>query len=254
MAELKRGIQRAPGMPDSSKPGHNSLRERLFPPWTWAVNAPLLALAVTAALAVAVLAIVVVMHPYLAVDASLDREVQATDWGPLALTFPFFTWLGGPGGIYMQAVVALLVLLLNRRAWMLALAAFVGGLWYEVIVHLVNRPRPTASQILRVTEHPGSTSFPSGHLIFITISAAVLMLCIGHKYLPRWARPIGWAVVAGLVLTAGVDRIYGGAHWPSDVLAGVLIATAWMSLVVSVRWISGRALNPDDGNQSAGLP
>jgi undecaprenyl-diphosphatase len=98
-----------------------------------------------------------------------------------------------------------------------------------------------AGQILRVTEHPGSTSFPSGHLIFITISAAVLMLCLGHRYLPRWARPIGWALVAGIVLIVGLDRIYPGAHWPSDVLAGILIATAWLAFVVSARWISNGA-------------
>lgn len=243
MAELRRGMQPEAGMRDTTKPSGNSLSETVFPPWTWAVNGPLLASALMATLAVAALSAVVVMHPYQPVDASLDREVQATNWGPLALTFPFLTWLGGPGGIYMQIVVALLVLLLNRRAWMLALAAFVGGGWYEVIVHLVNRPRPVAGQILRVTEHPGSTSFPSGHLIFITISAAVLMLCIGHKYLPRWARAFGWVVIAGLVLTSGVDRIYGGAHWPSDVLAGVLIATGWLCFVVSVRWISGRAFS-----------
>lgn len=244
MAELKRGVQPKAGTRDSPELGRKSLRERLFPPWTWAVSGPLLAVAVIAALAVGVLAAVVVIQPYQPTDASLDRAVQATNWGPLALTFPFLTWLGGPGGLYMQAVVAVLVLLLNRRAWMLALAALIGGVWYEVIVHLVNRPRPTISQILRVTEHPGSTSFPSGHLIFITISAAILMLCIGHRYLPRWGRAIGWAVVAGVVFAAGVDRMYGGAHWPSDVLAGVLIATAWLSFVVSIRWISGRALAP----------
>jgi membrane-associated phospholipid phosphatase len=142
----------------------------------------------------------------------------------------------------MQVVVIILVLLLNRRAWLLALAALAGGLSYLIVVNLVNRPRPTVGQILRVTEHPGSTSYPSGHLIFITISAAVLMLCIGYRYLPRWARPIGWAFVAGIVLATGLDRIYVGAHWPTDVLAGVLIATAWLSLVVSIRRISDRAL------------
>jgi membrane-associated phospholipid phosphatase len=135
---------------------------------------------------------------------------------------------------------------LNRRAWVLALAAFVGGLWYEVIVHLVNRPRPTVGQILRVTDHPGSTSFPSGHLIFITLSIAVLMLCVGYRYLPRWVRPIGWALVAGVVLTVALDRIYTGTHWPSDVLAGVLIATAWLAFVVSVRWISDRAVGTEE--------
>jgi undecaprenyl-diphosphatase len=181
------------------------------------------------------------MHPYLQLDATVERDVQATNLGPLTLTFPFFTWLGGPGGIPMQIVVILLVLLLNRRAWFLALAALAGGLWYEAIVNLVNRPRPTAGQILRVTEHPGSTSFPSGHMIFITISAAVLMLCLGHRYLPRWARPIGWAVVAGIVVAVGLDRIYAGTHWPSDVLAGLLIAVAWVAFVLSLRRVTDRA-------------
>jgi undecaprenyl-diphosphatase len=205
------------------------------------IRRPFLFVAIAATAAVGIITAIVVMNPYLQVDATVERDIQATNLGPLTLTFPFFTWLGGPGGIPMQAFVILLVLLLNRRAWILALAGLAGGLWYEVIVHLVNRPRPTVGQILRVTEHPGSTSFPSGHLIFITISAAVVMLCVGYRYLPRWARPIGWAVVVAIVVAVGLDRIYAGTHWPSDVLAGILIATGWLSLVLSIRWITDRA-------------
>src|ERR1700675_3912812 len=208
------------------------------------IRIPLFAVAIAAAVAVVVITAIVVMHPYLPLDATIERDIQATNLGPLTMTFPFFTWLGGPGGVPMQIVVILLVLLFNRRAWFLALAALAGGLWYEAIVHLVNRPRPVVGQILRVTEHPGSTSFPSGHLIFITISASVLMLCLGYRYLPRWAIPIGWALVAGIVLAAGLDRIYGGAHWPTHVLGGFLIATAWLCFVVSIRRISDRAIEP----------
>jgi len=206
------------------------------------IRIPLLAIAIVTAAAAAILAAIVVLNPYLPLDATVQRDIQATDLGPLTLAFPFLTWLGGPGGLIMQAVVILLVLLLNRQAWRLLLAGLAGGLWYLAVVNLVNRPRPLASQILRVTEHPGSTSFPSGHLIFITISAALLMLCLGHRYLPRWAKPVGWAVVAGIVVATGLDRIYVGAHWPSDVLAGFLIATAWLALVVSVRWISDQSI------------
>jgi len=205
------------------------------------IRVPMLAVAIVSAVAVGVITAIVVMHPYLQLDATVERDVQATNLGPLTLTFPFFTWLGGPGGVPMQIVVILLVLLLNRRAWFLAVATLAGGLWYEAIVNLVNRPRPVAGQILRVTEHPGSTSFPSGHMIFITISAAVLLLCLGHRYLPRWARAIGWVVVAAIVATVGLDRIYAGVHWPSDVLAGVLIATAWIAFVLSLRRVTKRA-------------
>jgi undecaprenyl-diphosphatase len=214
------------------------------------IRVPLLLIAIAAAVAAGVIAAIVIMHPYLSLDATLQDDIQATNWGPLTLTFPFLTWLGGPGGIIMQVVVILLVLLFNRRAWMLALAALAGGLSYLALVNLVNRPRPTAAQILRVSEHPGSTSFPSGHLIFITLSAAVLMLCLGHRYLPRWAIPIGWAVVAGIVLAVGLDRIYGGAHWPTDVLGGFLIAIAWLCFVVSIRRISDRAIAPKPVDRS----
>jgi len=208
------------------------------------IHARTLAVAIVAAVAAGVLTAIVVINPYLSLDATVQRDIQATNLGPLTLTFPFFSWLGGPGGLYMQGAVVILVLLLNRRAWRLGLAALAGGLWYEVIVHLVNRPRPTAAQILRVTEHPGSTSYPTGHIIFITISAAILMLCIGNRYLPRWAWPIGWAIIAAIVVTVGLDRTYVGAHWPSDVLASILIVTAWLTFVVSVRWISDPGFAP----------
>src|SRR4029077_3231364 len=129
------------------------------------IRRPFLFIAIAAAAALGILTAIVVLNPYLQVDATVERDVQATNLGPLTMTFPFFTWLGGPGGgIPMQVAVILLVLLLNRRAWILALAGLAGGLWYEIIVNLVNRPRPTVAQVLRVTEHPGSTSYPSGHL------------------------------------------------------------------------------------------
>jgi undecaprenyl-diphosphatase len=218
------------------------------------IRIPALAVAIVAAAAVGILTAIVVMHPFLQLDATVERDIQATNLGPLTQTFPFFTWLGGPGGLYMQAVVLVLVLLLNRASWRLLLAGLAGGLWYEIIVNLVSRPRPLVGQVLRVTEHPGSTSFPSGHLIFITISAAVLMLCIGHRYLPRWARPVGWAVVVAIVVAVGLDRIYAGVHWPTDVLAGMLIAIGWVSLVVAVRWVSDQALDPKPALASVTRP
>jgi membrane-associated phospholipid phosphatase len=208
------------------------------------IRVPMVVVGIAAAVMVGILAAIVIVSPYLAVDAAVQRAIQATDLGPLTMAFPVLTWLGGPGGLIMQGSVVFVVLLLNRRAWKMLLAGLAGGVWWVIIVNLVNRPRPVASQILRVTEHPGSTSFPSGHLIFITISVVLLMLCLGHRYLPGWARPIGWILVAAVVLGAGLDRISVGAHWPSDVLAGVLVATSWLSLVVSVRWISDPGLEP----------
>src|SRR5690242_3257632 len=141
----------------------------------------MLAVAVGGWLMVGAITAIVLIHPYLSLDASIERDVQGIDLSPLTLAFPFLSWIGGPGGVYMEAAVVLLVLFLNRRAWFLALFVLAGGLWYEVLVRLVNRPRPTVADVLRVTEHPGASSFPSGHLIFVTLSAATLMLCLGDR-------------------------------------------------------------------------
>ena len=227
----------------SAPPQRNRILAALFAPWTPAVRWGLLAAAAACAMAVIGLAALVIASPFVPFDASVDRTIQSINFGPLASTFPLFSWIGGPGGgIYMQAGAVLLVLLLNRRAWLLALAATAGGIWYSLIVGLVNRPRPILEQVLQITEHPGSTSFPSGHVIFITISLGLVFLCLGYRYLPKRALPIGWAVVAAIVLLAAMSRVYVGAHWPLDVLASLFIAGGWLAFVTAIRWISERAL------------
>jgi membrane-associated phospholipid phosphatase len=54
--------------------------------------------------------------------------------------------------------------------------------------------------------------------------------------------------VAATVLAVGLDRIYTGTHWPTDVLAGILIAVAWLAFVLSVRWISDPAFKSGKGH------
>jgi membrane-associated phospholipid phosphatase len=194
-----------------------------------------------AALAAVAIAFYVAGHPYIPQDATVERDIQATSWGPLTLTFPIFSFIGDAKGAILEALVFVLVLAFNRRAWIVAAAASLSGGWYILLSHVIYRPRPTTAQVLRVTEHPGASSFPSGHTIFIVTLTTVLMLCLGRRFLPRWAQPVGWVVVVLLIVANGIGRIYVGAHWPTDVLEGLLVAIAWISFILSVRWISDRA-------------
>ncbi len=53
------------------------------------IRVPTLVVALLAAAAVGVLTAIVIMHPYLSLDATIERDVQATNLGPLTLTrFP----------------------------------------------------------------------------------------------------------------------------------------------------------------------
>src|SRR5467141_1654180 len=208
-----------------------------------AVRRSPLIIAVLCGAAVAGLTILVKTTPYIPLDDSVLRAIQSLDLGPLTAPFPFFRWAGGPGGTYVAAATFALVLLFNRRAWLLAVAAIARGVWYEVVIAVAHRARPAADQVLRITEQPGSTSFPSGHVIFITIDLAVLMLCSGHRYLPTWANRVGWTVIGAIALLVAVSRVYVGAHWPLDVVASLLVATGWVCLVASIRRISDPAFS-----------
>jgi undecaprenyl-diphosphatase len=211
--------------------------------WRGAIRWPLLTVSGLLWLAVAVLALVVAANPFLPLDATVEKDIQATNLGPLPVIFPFFSWIGDAKGAILEAAGFALLLLVNRPAWRLALVGALAGGWYILISHLINRARPDPSQVLRVTEHPGASSFPSGHTVFITTVCTLAILCFFWKPLPRWGRIAAFVVAAAVAVAGAVSRVWVGAHWPTDVLTGFLIAAAWLTLVVSVRWISAPALD-----------
>lgn len=81
-----------------------------------------------------------------------------------------------------------------------------------------NRPRPYAHNpsLNPVVERPFNASYPSGHAAGASIHAALLTeLLPGHA--------AAWEQQAELVRRS---RLYGGAHYPSDVMAGKLLGEA----------------------------
>src|ERR1700686_2848129 len=93
------------------------------------VNKTLITVAGLCALSAAVVAVYVVGHPFSPGDATIERDIQSTNWGPLTLTFPIFSWIGDAKGAILEAIVFVLVFLFNRRAWILPAAAALTGMW-----------------------------------------------------------------------------------------------------------------------------
>jgi membrane-associated phospholipid phosphatase len=204
------------------------------------IDRRLLAVAAACAVLAAALTAYIIANPINPIDTSIERGVQAINWGPLALIFPFVSFVGDAKGAIVEAAIFALVLVLNRRAWLVASLASLSAGWYLLLSHLIVRARPTTAQVLQVTEHPGASSFPSGHTMFMVTVVTVLMVCFGYRFVRGWMLVAGWLVAGLLVVTTGIGRIDSGAHWPSDVLAGFLVAVGWLALVLSLRPIRRR--------------
>jgi len=137
----------------------------------------------------------------------------------------------GDVGPYAVAGVALIVgaLVRGRQRTAVAIAALLGiaPLTTEVLLKpLLAVPRidPAlgAGQI-------APASFPSGH----ATAAMTIALCLVVAAGPSW-RPVAATVGAGLAVVVSYALITLGWHYPSDVLGGYLVATAWTLLAVAV--------------------
>src|SRR3981081_211679 len=94
-----------------------------------AVNKVLLTVAVVCAIAAAGLAVYVAGHPYIPADVTVEDDIQSINWGPLLLTFPIFSWIGDAKGAILEAIVIIVILVVNRRAWLLAPLRAPTGDW-----------------------------------------------------------------------------------------------------------------------------
>lgn len=133
--------------------------------------------------------------------------------------------------------------------WLVALCTLAGavvldGLFLSLLKPLLDMPRPALALGMNAVKVVGElklhNSFPSGHASFAMTMAASLWIV-----LPPFGRLLAGAFVAWVA----VSRVYVGAHFPVDVVAGLL--SSWLivllvckvSIVVVpavVRFVAGR--------------
>lgn len=137
------------------------------------------------------------------------------------------TSLGGISVLTLFAVVALAFLLIQRKrlSALLLIVGLLGGVALsEGLKALFERARPPVEyQVVETL----NASFPSGHALLSTVFYLTLGVMLTRAF-PRVrlkAFVLGTAVFIALLV--GLTRIYLGAHWASDVVAGWCAGAAW---------------------------
>jgi membrane-associated phospholipid phosphatase len=132
-----------------------------------------------------------------------------------------FTQLGS--GIFAVAIGLVMFLNGDRLgAYELILGTLTLWIVVELIKALTQRSRPSfhITQARIVGSLPIGRSFPSGHTSqsFFTVT-----LIAQHFEAGAWVVFLLYA----LALLVGITRMYVGAHYPRDVLAGAILGSAW---------------------------
>lgn len=163
-------------------------------------------------------------------DLDAVRDVAAQRTAALTRAARVITWAGSAFLLVPLALVVCLALIragLCRQA--LAVALSLGGamLISDWVKLLVSRPRPPVEHLQAVT----GSSFPSGH----ATQASAFWLSLVFVLHATGVSPRMTRVAAGLALTivlaVAASRVYLGVHYPSDVLAGLLLGTGWAAYV-----------------------
>lgn len=139
------------------------------------------------------------------------------------------TALGSYAFVIIIVTAAVGYLLLMRKAGLalLLLAAEGGGMLISTLLKsLFDRPRPDLEHAARVF----TASFPSGHATLSAVTFLTLGALLTRAVADRKSKLYFMGTAIVLTILVGLSRLYLGVHYPSDILAGWCIGSAWAVL------------------------
>ncbi len=165
------------------------------------------------------------------IAAALQRQNQS--WVRnfmIAISEIGFPWMSIP---LTMTVSGIFLALRFRLEAIFILLTTSSNLLNALVKRLIKRPRPTAElvTVVRVINEP---SFPSGHVMHYTNFYGLLIYLLATNWRSGKLRNSLIAICTALIALIGPSRVYLGAHWPSDVMAGYVYGGLWFGGIMAL--------------------
>lgn len=129
--------------------------------------------------------------------------------------------------IIVTAATGYLLLMRKHGLALLLLAAEAGGMLFSTLLkELFDRPRPDIEHAAKVF----TASFPSGHATLSAVTFLTLGALLTRVTTDRKSKIYFMATAIVLTVLVGLSRLYLGVHYPSDIIAGWCVGSAWAVL------------------------
>src|SRR5919108_3032834 len=115
----------------------------------------------------------------------------------------------------------------------------------DSIKAIVDRPRPIAADA--IGQYSGA-SFPSGHALDAMAVYGALAILVTQASRTRPAKIVAWWAALVLVAAVAFTRLYLGAHWLTDVLAGIVLGSLWLAVLAA---LLRSAVEPSDASPAS---
>ncbi|WKA56428.1 phosphatase PAP2 family protein [Planococcus shixiaomingii] len=166
----------------------------------------------------------------------------------LDMFFLVITELGSVRFLTALSVLTLLLLWFKAKdKWgilFFVIAVGGGSLLTLLLKNLYDRRRPSINESIDAVGY----SFPSGHSMGSLLFYGFIGYFAVRSRLKKRVKVLILIILAVLVVLIGTSRIYLGAHFPSDVIAGYIAGTIWLILCLLAlewaQWQSGSHVRP----------
>lgn len=147
--------------------------------------------------------------------------------------FLFITDFGGVWAYVVATAIVTVFLFWKFRHWkfviQLLLVIIIAGLSNQFLKEVFQRARPSIENMMISVE---TLSYPSGHAMCAMSYYGFLAYLIFHIKMKKYLRWTIFTILVFLIASIGISRVYLGAHYASDVVAGYIAGIIWLMLCI----------------------